>query len=127
MTHRFLTLALPALLLAACGDDEKSDGANQAPVADAGPNQSVAATSTVSLSGSGSYDPDGDPMTFTWSFDGVPEGSTLEGSGSFAINDSSEVATSFSPDALGTYVISLTVTDGLGNVCLLYTSDAADE
>jgi uncharacterized membrane protein YgcG len=114
MTSRITFLLLPAMLLVACGDDEKKDGANQAPIADAGPNQSVSAASIVTLSGSGSYDPDGDPLTFVWTFDGVPEGSALEG-GAFAVNNTADVATSFSPDELGSYVISLTVTDGLGN------------
>ena len=114
MTSRITSLFLPALLIVACGDDDKKDGPNQAPIADAGPNQSVSAASIVTLSGSGSYDPDGDPLTFVWTFDGVPEGSALEG-GAFAVNDTSDVANSFSPDELGTYVISLTVTDGLGN------------
>jgi hypothetical protein len=114
MKSRIISLILPAILLAACGKDDKTGEANQAPVADAGPNQSVAAASTVTLSGSGSYDPDGDPMTFVWTFDGVPEGSALEG-GSFAVNEAAEVATSFSPDVLGTYVISLVVTDAPGN------------
>ena len=118
MATRISILLLPALLLAACGKDEKSTDGNQAPIADAGPNQSVAAASTVTLSGSGSYDPDGDPITFVWSFDTVPVSSSLAGEGGFGINASGDSSSSFSPDALGTYVISLTVTDGLGNKSL---------
>jgi hypothetical protein len=45
--------------------------ANQAPVADAGPDQTVNATGTagaqVSLDGSGSSDPDGDALGYVWS------------------------------------------------------------
>jgi len=114
MANHILTMVLPALLMAACGEDEKGDDANKAPVADAGPNQSVGATSTVSLSGSGSYDPDGDPLTYGWAFQSVPDGSALAGSEGFTINSGSEPGTSFSPDTLGTYVIALIVTDGRG-------------
>ena len=39
---------------------------NAAPVADAGPNQILAGAATVTLNGSASYDPDGDPITFQW-------------------------------------------------------------
>jgi uncharacterized repeat protein (TIGR01451 family) len=48
---------------------------NQPPVADAGPDQTVCAiapaiTAMITLDGSGSYDSDGDPLTYNWTWDG---------------------------------------------------------
>jgi len=76
---------------------------NLAPVANAGPNQVVEATgpsgAAVTLDGSGSSDPEGDPITFTWR---GPFG-TLSGS-------------SITPTLpLGDHVIDLEVTDNQGN------------
>lgn len=80
--------------------------ANQAPTAViSGPTTGVEA-SLISLDGSSSSDPDGDPLTYSWSFDSVPGGSALGGvTGSSAGFD-------FTPDVAGSYVAQLIVNDG---------------
>jgi hypothetical protein len=73
---------------------------NQAPVADAGPDQVVECTSPngteIGLDGSGSSDPDGDQLTYTWDWS---EGSTM-----------GETVYTYFP--VGTHTITLTVNDG---------------
>ncbi len=80
---------------------------NLKPVADAGPSQSVPVGSTVTLDGTASSDPNGDPLSYLWSLTSVPAGSTAT-----LVNPASAIA-SFTPDAAGTYVVSLVVNDGL--------------
>jgi hypothetical protein len=83
---------------------------SQAPVANAGPDQSVHAGSVVTLDGSGSTDPDTNyPLTDAWAITSKPAGSMAE------LNDPSVVCPSFTVDKPGDYVIRLVVTDSQGN------------
>ena len=50
-------------------------GDNDAPIAEAGPDQTVAEGATVTLDGSASFDPESSPLTFAWS---APPGVTLD-------------------------------------------------
>ena len=79
---------------------------NSAPVANAGPDQSVVAGAQVQLNGTTSSDVDGDPLTYAWSFTAVPQGSTA------ALSGGSTSAASFAADRVGTYVVQLIVHDG---------------
>ena len=102
-----------ALALAACGGDGGSSPTdpaqqNRRPVADAGLNQSVVADTlaSVTLNGSGSSDPDGDPLTYAWAFVSRPEGSQA------SLSAAGTVSPTFRADLSGNYVIELTVSDG---------------
>ncbi len=79
---------------------------NDPPVADAGPDQNVPRTTTLTLDGSGSHDANGDALTYAWSILSAPSGSTV------TIANPSAVNPLFTPDLAGTYVIRLMVSDG---------------
>jgi len=81
--------------------------ANRAPVANAGPDQTVRLGSLVALNGSGSSDPDSGPgvLSFSWAQTGGPAA---------ALTPASTTAPTFAfaPPVEGTYVFSLIVNDG---------------
>lgn len=79
---------------------------NDPPVAEAGPNRQGFIGSPLSLDGSGSSDPNGDSLTYSWSIISKPQGSTAG-----LINPTS-VNPTFTPDLPGTYTIQLIVNDG---------------
>ncbi|MGC9967116.1 MAG: PKD domain-containing protein, partial [Syntrophobacteraceae bacterium] len=81
--------------------------ADSPPVASAGPDQTVFVTQTVQLDGSKSSDPDGDALTFKWSFVSIPAGSGA------ALSDPSSVNPTFVVDRPGTYIVQLVANDGL--------------
>ncbi|CDI04394.1 exported hypothetical protein [Candidatus Competibacter denitrificans Run_A_D11] len=79
---------------------------NQAPSANAGPAQTVRVGTTVTLDGSSSTDPDGQTLTYAWSFVSRPAGSTA------ALANPTAVNPTFSIDKPGTYTVQLLVNDG---------------
>ena len=83
---------------------------NSAPVANAGPNQTVPLGSSVTLNGSGSSDVDGDPLTYQWSLITRPGGSAATLSGA------NTVSPTFVVDQPGSYTAELWVNDGHGNI-----------
>ncbi len=77
------------------------------PVANAGPNQTVALGTTVHLNGSKSFDGSGDPLTYSWQFvPPVPSGSSA------VLSGANTVAPTFTADAAGTFTVQLVVSDG---------------
>lgn len=80
---------------------------NRNPTANAGPDASGTVGTSVGLSGSGS-DPDGDALTFQWTFSSRPTGSGA------SIQNATSASAAFVPDLPGTYVLRLAVDDGHG-------------
>jgi YVTN family beta-propeller protein len=77
------------------------------PTAVAGPNQTITVGQTVHLDGSGSFAPDTLPanLQYAWSFSARPFFSLA------VLNGANTATPSFVADAIGTYVVQLTVTD----------------
>ena len=120
---RTLPLALRAALftclaatLHACGGGSDTGSgntdvptvSNRAPTAVAGSNQSVVAGSTVTLDGSGSFDPDGNALSYAWTLSTRPALSSAV----LVPPASTSPRPSLQLDAPGTYVATLVVSDG---------------
>jgi hypothetical protein len=82
---------------------------NTAPVANAGPNQTINTTDEVTLDGSGSFDPNGDSITYAWTLTSKPAESTA------TLTGATTVSPTFTADLTGSYVVSLVVSDGTVN------------
>ncbi len=82
---------------------------NSPPVANAGPNQTVAQGATVVLNGSLSSDADGDPLSYSWALVAKPAGSTA------LISNVHVVSPTFVADQPGSYIAQLVVNDGTAN------------
>ncbi|NNG03294.1 MAG: hypothetical protein HKM95_04250, partial [Inquilinus sp.] len=94
-------------IVASAPDSVTLSTINRAPTADAGADLQAPQGGTVTLDGSGSNDPDSDPLIYAWTLTERPPGSaaTLTGAAS--------AGPSFAADALGFYKASLTVSDGV--------------
>jgi hypothetical protein len=79
---------------------------NRPPEANAGSDRSVRVGQEVILDGNASFDPDGDSLTFSWSFDQRPPGSLA------TLIEPASANPSFVPDVAGGYVARLIVNDG---------------
>ncbi len=78
---------------------------NEPPVADAGPDRVNVAAGVIQLDGSGSYDPDGDAITYQWNQISGP---------AVSITGASTAQPTFTAAASQTYVFRLVVTDDQG-------------
>lgn len=76
---------------------------NSAPTANAGVDQDVSVGTVVRLDGSGSTDPDGDALSYSWSQVSGP---------SVALSSATAQSPTFTAASVGTYVFQLVVSDG---------------
>lgn len=110
----FFILTLAVLVLACNKDDspapteqeQRPEPENRAPVAEAGDDRQAEIGSVVPLDGSGSSDPDGDELTYKWSFVNLPEGSSAT-----IIGVGKDIA-EFTIDKAGDFKVQLEVNDG---------------
>lgn len=79
---------------------------NRVPVADAGDDQALQVGELATLDGSRSSDPDGQALSYSWSFLSRPSNSTAE------LANADTDSPSFTPDVGGDYQIQLVVSDG---------------
>jgi hypothetical protein len=89
------------------------------PVANAGPAQNVNTGAQVTLNGSASADPNGLPLTYSWSFNSKPAGSAA------ALVAANTSAPTFIADLEGAYIIQLTVNNGTFSSTATVTITAA--
>lgn len=92
--------AAVVLTLTGCGSS------NSPPVASAGASQTVTTGTTVTLDASGSTDPDGNPLTYSWTLVGKPEGSTA------TITNANSARATLVPEFPGVYTVTVSVSDG---------------
>jgi len=117
------SIALAVLLVGAGVTAPVAAGDDGRPLADAGLDQTATVGSTVYLDGGGSLDPDGEIVAYNWSIE-TPSGATITPS------DPTSATTRFTPDEVGRYYVTLTVTgdDGKRHSDTLYVDvDRAPE
>ncbi|HLH43251.1 MAG TPA: OmpA family protein [Bryobacteraceae bacterium] len=85
---------------------------NSPPVADAGPPQVNVPAGTITLNGSASYDPDGDPITFQWIQESGP---------SVSLSNPTAAITTFTAASGARYDFRLVVRDNLGGQAIART------
>lgn len=76
------------------------------PIANAGPDQTITVGWHVAIDGSASYDMQGHTLNYAWTITSKPPSSTA------ILTSTTSVATSFTADVSGTYIISLVVNNG---------------
>ncbi|HHO50905.1 MAG TPA: hypothetical protein ENK18_08550 [Deltaproteobacteria bacterium] len=88
---------------------DPTDPRDQRPHADAGPDRYAWVGQPITARGTGSFDPNGDTLTFRWTLTSVPGVSMAT-----LLNPTAQVV-QLTPDEPGTYLLQLTVDDGAGS------------
>ncbi len=89
-----------------CSSEDDLPGS--APVANAGQDEEVPiCVGTIVLDGSQSSDADSDTLSYAWTITSAPSGSSA------TLNNDDEARASITPDVVGTYEITLSVSDGV--------------
>ncbi len=105
----FTIIALAILAFSSSTSVTTPSDTNTAPIADAGIDQQVPVGGfIVTLDGTGSYDPDGDNLSYLWSFLSVPNDSNVTMP---VWPVPTYVNVNFTPDVVGLYVAQLEVRD----------------
>lgn len=84
------------------------------PIANAGPDQTVHAGNLVTLDGSASYDPDGNTLTYAWSFNSWAGKDNGYPAPILSVDPSSPSKATFTAPRMGDYVAQLIVTNTKG-------------
>lgn len=97
-------LVLAALTFTACSDDDEKT--NEAPVAAAGADVTVAVGQTAALTGAASSDPEGATLTYQWTLASRPTGSSA------TLTGATTATPSLVTDEPGAFAVDLVVSDG---------------
>ena len=82
---------------------------NGLPIADAGSDKRWSGTAPITLNGSGSFDSDGDLLSYSWTLVSAPSGSSA------ALARADTAFPVITPDVSGDYVMELIVSDGINS------------
>ncbi|MEL6557530.1 MAG: PKD domain-containing protein [Bacteroidota bacterium] len=106
MKKIFLIFCVAAITFSIACTDDPIEEFNLPPAAIIIAEDMAGLNEEVTLNGTSSTDPEGETLTFAWAFISVPTGSAA------SISNANQATASFTTDLEGSYIVSLTVSDG---------------